>query len=218
MHYQTWKRIETDYREIPRDLDRLDNEWIWGPTGIGKSTIARKENPEFYDKSHNKWFENYKNEPVILIDDLGIDSAAWIASYLKRWGDHYPFPIDVKYASNNIRPARIVITSNYSPQQMFKSEEDLEAILRRYKVRHITQMEKVDATSAKKRKAVGDALEDKDKVKRPALFRQSADGDIVPNDKPVIQSTLDKLMEDISDMPDKISESLAEFINFCDPK
>lgn len=214
MFYSTFKRIECDYREVPVALDKLDNEWIYGSTGVGKSTIARKENPDFYDKSHNKWFENYKGEACVLIDDLGKECSAWIASYLKRWGDHYPFPIDVKYASNNIRPQRIVITSNYHPKELF-SGEDLEAILRRYKIRHIVQLEKEDHTVSTKRKATAAGLDndlDVQIAKKPALFRQNADGEIVPNTTPVVQTTLDEVMQDISNMLAKISESVAEFI------
>lgn len=193
-------------------MDKLDNEWIWGPTGVGKSTIARRENPNFYDKSHNKWFENYKGEDVILIDDLGKESAPWIATYLKRWGDYYPFPIDVKYASNNIRPKRIIVTSNYHPSDLF-SDVDLEAITRRFKVRHIVALEKSDKTEPTKRKASVLGTESSAKeAKRPALYRQDANGDIVPNNSPVVQTTLDVMMQDLSDMKDKVSESIAEFI------
>lgn len=133
---------------------------------------------------------------------------------MKRWADHYPFPIDVKYASNNIRPKRIVITSNYHPKELF-SGEDLEAILRRFKVRHIVEMEKVDATQPTKRKATAAGLDtdlDGKIAKRPALFRQNAEGEIVPNTTPSVQTTLDEVMQDISNMGEKLSESVSDFI------
>jgi len=200
---------------VPPPLDKLDNEWIWGKTGVGKSTIARKENPGFYDKSHNKWFENYKNEEVILIDDLSKDAATWIASYLLRWGDHYPFPIDVKYASNNIRPKRIIVTSNFPPSDFFAGDT-LDAILRRYKVRHIVALEKVDASPNNTTKRAREGVDSTDlserSVKKPALYRQDADGAIVLNTHPVVQSTLDSVMQDLTHIEEKVIESVAAFI------
>lgn len=40
-------------------LDVLTNEWIYGPTGTGKSRMARRENPEAFIKNPNKWWDGY---------------------------------------------------------------------------------------------------------------------------------------------------------------
>lgn len=41
-------------------LDALTNQWFYGPPGTGKSLGARQENPEYYDKPLNKWWDDYK--------------------------------------------------------------------------------------------------------------------------------------------------------------
>lgn len=138
--YHTMKRIAMDNPIKCKALDKLDNEWIYGVPGIGKSRLARHENPEVYIKSHNKWWLGYKHEPVVLIDDLGKTDSNWIGEYLKQWADHYPFPAETKGDGSVLRPKRIIVTSNYSIEELFGHDNALcQAILRRFKVRHIIQ-------------------------------------------------------------------------------
>lgn len=117
-----------------QDLPVLDNQWIWGQPGIGKSRKARQENPGCYIKLHNKWWLGYKGEDVVLYDDLGRTDATWIGEFLKQWADHYPFPAETKGDGMVIRPRRIIVTSNYSIQELFGHDESLcEAVTRRFK-------------------------------------------------------------------------------------
>ncbi len=139
--YHTMKRIRMDNPDELQDLDILDNEWIWGPPRIGKSKTARAENPKCYLKPHNKWFLGYKNQDVVLYDDLGKSCAQWIGDFLKQWGDHYPFPIETKGDGSVIRPKRIIITSNYSIDELFGHDEQLcLAIKARFKSRHMVTL------------------------------------------------------------------------------
>lgn len=137
-NYHTMKRIAMDNPIVATTLDKLTNEWIWGKTGVGKSSAARLENPGAYIKSHNKWWCGYQGEKVAIIDDLSKTDAQWMGEHLKQWADHYPFPAEVKYTQNILRPEKIVVTSNYSIEDLFGHDEDLVAALkRRFKVRHI---------------------------------------------------------------------------------
>lgn len=137
-NYNTMKRVAMDHPAPVRDLEFQDNEWIWGQTGVGKSYMARKENPGFFLKLHNKWWLGYRGEEFVIYDDLSRSDAGWIGDFLKTWGDRYSFACETKYGGSTIRPKRIIITSNYSIDELFGHDEDLcAAIKRRYKSRHI---------------------------------------------------------------------------------
>lgn len=94
------------------DLAELDNEWIWGPPGTGKSRGARADNPEHYNKPLNKWWDDYKGQHCVILDDLSKEHAC-LGPHLKQWADHYPFTAEVKGGATKLRPPKIVVTSNY---------------------------------------------------------------------------------------------------------
>lgn len=133
MRYPRHCQQVIDHYHPPKDLDVLDNVWIWGPTGTGKSKKARTDYSDHYVKPLNKWFDGYTDQETVIIDEWSPDTA-YLTQHLKIWADHYPFQAEIKGHTRLIRPRRFVITSNYSPQQCFSKSEDLEPILRRFKV------------------------------------------------------------------------------------
>lgn len=137
-YYHAFKRIKQDNPASPRDLDDVCGEWLFGPAGVGKSYKARRDNPIFYDKPINKWWDGYRNQDVVILDDVGEGHATWIGSFLKRWADRYSFPAEEKNSTTQIRPKKIVVTSQYRLEQLFQGEV-LQALSRRFKtetVRH----------------------------------------------------------------------------------
>lgn len=136
-NYHTMKRIAMDNPKPLKFLDKLDNEWIWGAPGLGKSWAAREENPGYYIKSHNKWWLGYKGEEVVILDDLS-KTQGYMGEFLKLWADIYPVPTETKGDGMVIRPKKIIVTSNYSIEDIWGDDEVLcEALNRRFKVRHI---------------------------------------------------------------------------------
>lgn len=109
------------------------NEWHYGPTGTGKSSTVRKENPIFYHKIPNKWWDGYKDQEVVIIDDFGEEHSC-LGYHLKIWADHYPFTAEVKGTTISLRPSKIIVTSNYHPSQIWAKQEQLQPILRRFKM------------------------------------------------------------------------------------
>lgn len=126
-HYHTCKRIRQDYPVYVADAEDVTGYWYHGPPRTGKSRFARQENPVFYDKPCNKWWDGYDGQEVVIIDDF---DRKELGHHLKRWTDRYSFPAEQKGTTIQIRPKRIVITSNYTPEQIWPEDPMLVAAIR----------------------------------------------------------------------------------------
>lgn len=102
----------------PTDLDKLTNVWIYGPPGTGKSRSARLDYGVYYDKPINKWWCNYDLQPTVILDDFSREHSV-LGAHLKRWADLYPFTAETKGGACLIRPQRIVVTSNYTIEEIW---------------------------------------------------------------------------------------------------
>lgn len=132
--YNTIKRIATDHQPKVAPMAELDNEWHCGPTGTGKSRGVREKYPEAFIKDANRWWDGYQNEAVVIIEDVDKYDVK-LGRYFKLWGDHYAFPADMKnQGKRDIRPRKVIITSNYLPEEIWDDEKTWQPIRRRYKV------------------------------------------------------------------------------------
>jgi len=122
-------------RKVMDTLTELEHEWFIGDSGTGKSSTARRENPGAYIKQCNKWWDGYKCEEVVIIDDLDTNHE-YMAYFINQWADHYAFPAEIKGGTLMIRPKKLIITSRYSPDQIFKDVSTISSINRRFKFRH----------------------------------------------------------------------------------
>lgn len=137
-YYPTLNKIARDVKNktIPLDLtwtNNPPNEWIYGPSGSGKSRYARGSNPGFYLKMNNKWWEDYRDEEVVLIEDVGT-THLWMGDFLKIWADRYGFRCELKFGSITLRPKKIVVTSNYHPKDLWPDKNIWEPLVRRFKI------------------------------------------------------------------------------------
>jgi len=130
-HYRTLKQVRIDYVTELDPLDTTSGIWIYGDSGIGKSSYARKTYPSAYVKNCNKWWDGYQEEENVIIDDLD-DSHAVLGHYLKRWADHYAFTAETKGGSLYIRPQKIIVTSQYRIEDIFKDGPTAQALIRRF--------------------------------------------------------------------------------------
>jgi len=135
-------RLESLFAPNPVPLDGdLLHEWWVGPSGSGKSRLLWELYPNHFAKALNKWWDRYRHEDVVAIEEWAPKNDC-TASSLKKWADRYPFPGEIKGGCmQRLRPKKIIVLSNYTPQQCFLNSEDLEPILRRFTVINFPQQE-----------------------------------------------------------------------------
>ena len=146
-HYKTLRCIQKDFGVRADDMEAPSDWkgilWIYGEPGTGKSRFVRENwsREDIYDKTLNKWFDGYNGEKIVLLDDFGKESAC-LGGHLKRWGDRYSFPAEIKGGKMDIRPERIVVTSNYHPDEIWEEPMVLAAIMRRTEIKIMTHSKK----------------------------------------------------------------------------
>lgn len=104
---------------------------LWGPPGTGKTGYVFAREPSLWISSDPtlKWFDGYRGESAVLLDDFHGECAS---SFILRLLDIYPFQVPIKGGWVDWVPDRIYITSNIPPPfGMFTIEA---ALLRRLHV------------------------------------------------------------------------------------
>jgi len=133
-HYRTFKQIKLDNIGMIKPMDTTTGIWIYGRSGIGKSLYARSNWPDFYDKPCNKWWDGYKDQTAVIIDDFD-NNHACLGHHLKRWADHYAFMAETKGGGIYIRPEVIIVTSQHTIRDIWHDDHTVvEALERRFKI------------------------------------------------------------------------------------
>lgn len=119
----------------PRDW-KTQVIWYWGPTGSGKSRLAKeltttKTTRAYWKNPTNKWWDGYEGQADVIIDDYRRDLCTF--ADLLRLFDRYPMNVEVKGGTTEFRSYRIFITSPKSPEDTWtgRTEEDLAQLMRR---------------------------------------------------------------------------------------
>jgi len=137
-YHRTLKQIHLDtLLERPQLEGDLENLWYHGPPGSGKSRKARDEYPDAYLKALNHWWDGYRGEETVLVEEWELTSGKYLGHHLKIWSDRYPFSPEIKGSHlPKQRPKRIIITSNYTIDECFGPDVDRQvnlAIHRRFR-------------------------------------------------------------------------------------
>lgn len=138
----------------------VDVQWIWGPTGSGKTRYAVEyfENldEEYYvwKKGQGKWFNGYDGEENVIFDDLRPGDF----DYTELLGllDRHPYRVQFKGGVREFMAKKIIITSSMHPTAFKILGEDNKQLLRR--ITTITKME-YDKTSSEAQKSGGNTSE-----------------------------------------------------------
>jgi hypothetical protein len=103
-----------------------------GNPGVGKSLRAFTEGTqigECYYKPNGEWFDGYRGQPVIILDDFYGSMPAHDFLCLT---DRYPMRLKIKGGFVNMQARVIIITSNKRPSQWYKPDViDVHALYRR---------------------------------------------------------------------------------------
>lgn len=100
--------------------------FLHGAPGTGKTSlaldfakhVAQGDGLAHYLKPHSKWWDGYRGQKVVIMDEA--EPRCWkdLESLVKVWGDRYPFIAEVKGSSKQICPEWFVVTSNYTLPQL----------------------------------------------------------------------------------------------------
>lgn len=141
-HYKTLKEIAKDNMPPVADSPELPGLWYFGKAGTGKSRTARDENPGAYAKPLNQWWDGYQNEDTVIVDDMDPFHKS-LAYEFKMWGDRYAFVAPVKGGALRIRPNKVIVTSQYVPEEIWEDPATLEAINRRFTRRYFPSLTEI---------------------------------------------------------------------------
>lgn len=131
--YSTIRRIERDF--MP-DMERLRGPcgtWIHGLAGCGKTRSVLDQYPDAFPKPRNPWWDGYQRQDIVLVDDIDRFDVR-LGGHFKHWADAYPFIAEIKGGSQKIRPLRLIVTSQFTIEQIWEDEETRQALLRRFVV------------------------------------------------------------------------------------
>jgi len=121
-HYNALRSIQHD-AILPVRRPDVEVEYYWGSTGTGKSHAADIKYPDAYWKiSSNKWWDGYKGEDTVIIDELSTECIS-IAKML-TWFDKYKCSVEVKGGTVGLRATKFIITSNLSVDELLVNEKD----------------------------------------------------------------------------------------------
>lgn len=119
------------YLETPREIKPIEVIWFYGKAGTGKTKTVFDTEVNPFTPTTFKWWEGYDGHKVVLVDDWRPTWCSFVD--LLRLTDIYPFRIQNKGGSRQVKYNKIYFTSDGSPLDYFSNlpEDELEQLNRR---------------------------------------------------------------------------------------
>lgn len=114
--------------------------WLYGYPGTGKSAVLNYVYPTYYKKNlHNKFFDLYdpKVHTHVMLEDLDHEAVERLSmNFLKTICDEAGFAIDQKYKTPQLTKTTVLVTSNFTIQDVLPDgpgqEQAQAALYRRF--------------------------------------------------------------------------------------
>lgn len=75
---------------------------------------------EIYLKPANKFWDNYKGQDKVIMEDMDYDKLNHLDQEIKIWTDEYAFAPEIKHGQlGKIRPKHFIITSQFHYSEIF---------------------------------------------------------------------------------------------------
>lgn len=119
-HFETFIRYHSgmttfsNWYQPTRDQSPIDVYILIGPSGTGKSTLAKileRQWGQAYRQSGGKWWFGYRGEDYVIVDEF---EGQWPYAFWKRACDRGGFTIEGKGTERQLLATKFVFTSNKS--------------------------------------------------------------------------------------------------------
>lgn len=130
--YQSIKFAEVMLKYVEPTRNSLPNvRWYYGDTGSGKTKAAIEEaGSDYWISGRNlKWWEGYDGHVNVILDDFRKDFCTF--HELLRILDRYPYRVETKGGSRQLLATNIWVTTQFSPETIYDTREDVGQLLRR---------------------------------------------------------------------------------------
>ncbi|UNI72387.1 MAG: replication associated protein [Chaetfec virus UA24_7381] len=131
-HYRGLQELRRALKITPEQRTWLPELWVLvGASGTGKSRWARETFPDAFWKSPGTgWWDGYWGQETVVLDDFS--GRFMPLTDLQHLLDGNPMQVEIKGGSAPMLARRIVITSNWRPDEWYSEKVDpARSVLRR---------------------------------------------------------------------------------------